>query len=317
MREIFTTAEAADAGISADALGWGKATGAWSSGARGAYWTGDEPVTVVEQSMAEAHVTGGAVSGAPAGELLGLDAVVALRVDFTVPRGRSNRREGARRRDLGPDRVIMIDGVGVTSGLQTLLDLAADLNDDGWEQALESALRMDLASIAEIEAALPEMSKARIPGVRRIRRVLGVRPDGAPPTESLLETLAVQMIRHAGLPTPTRQVKVFGDDGRFVARVDLAWPELGVFLELDGQQHKDQPVYDAARQTAVAAATGWLCARCTWRQVTHHATATARDIAGVLAQGKRRGFSPPSSLRSTVSRAVGRSSGPNHTSNRA
>ncbi len=292
MREIFTTAEAADAGITADALSWGKATGAWSSGARGAYLTGGAPVTIVERSVAEARLSGGTVSGACAGEMLGLDNVVALGVDFTVPCGRSNQREGARRRDLGPDRVSVVNGVAVTSGLQTLLDLAADLSDDGWEQALESALRKGLSSILEIEAALPAMSKARIPGVRRIRRVLAVRPEGARPTESLLETLAVQMIRDAGLPAPTRQVQVFRDDGRFVARVDLAWPELGVFLELDGQQHKDQPVYDAARQTAVAAATGWLCARCTWRQVTRNAKATARDIADLLEQGRR--------LRSTV-----------------
>ncbi|MEY2398509.1 MAG: hypothetical protein QOJ00_1683 [Actinomycetota bacterium] len=83
-------------------------------------------------------------------------------------------------------------------------------------------------------------------------------------------------------------MEVFTHDGRFVARVDLAWPEFGVFLELDGQAHKHQPVYDAARQTAIVAATGWLCARCTWRQVALNTTATARAIADVLAQANRR-----------------------------
>jgi very-short-patch-repair endonuclease len=52
------------------------------------------------------------------------------------------------------------------------------------------------------------------------------------------------------------------ESGLFVARVDLCKPEIGLFLELDGQHHKDQPVYDARRETAVVAATGMLPGRC-------------------------------------------------------
>ena len=111
----------------------------------------------------------------------------------------------------------------------------------------------------ELESLLPELGRGRIPGTARIRRVLALRPPGAPPTESLLETLMVQLARTVpGLPEPVRQLEVEW------ARVDLAWPDLGLFVELDGQQHKDQPLYDARRETAVVAATGWLCGRFTW-----------------------------------------------------
>ena len=61
-----------------------------------------------------------------------------------------------------------------------------------------------------------------------------------------------------GLPPPVRQYTVYDEHGEFVARVDLCWPELGLFIELDGQHHPGQPVYDARRETAVVAATGWL-----------------------------------------------------------
>ncbi|HVT76795.1 MAG TPA: hypothetical protein VHD87_07175 [Acidimicrobiales bacterium] len=137
--------------------------------------------------------------------------------------------------------VVEVDGVCVTSATHTLLDLAARLSDATWEQALESALRKQLTSIAAIEAGLPEMSRARTPGVRTIRRVLQRRPTNAPPTESLLETLAIQLFRLEGFPEPQRQVVVTTRHGSFVARVDLAWPELGVFVELDGQHHRGQP----------------------------------------------------------------------------
>ena len=126
-------------------------------------------------------------------------------------------------------------------------------------------------------------SRARnVPGVRRIRRVLA-RRGNVPPTESLLETLMVQLIRRAGLPEPLRQHRVVTRHGTFVARVDLCWPAFGVFVELDGQGHKDQPVYDAARQTAVTVATGWRVARFTWWQVTRSPKWCARQLREMFA----------------------------------
>jgi very-short-patch-repair endonuclease len=217
-----------------------------------------------------------------AGEFLGLDSVVADRVDFVVPSTANNLRDGARRRRYLD--VIDVRGVCVTSGTQTVVDLAARLSDAKWEQALESALRQNLTSIAALEARLPELSRSRTPGTRRIRRVLARRPPGTPATGSLLETLAVQLFRAEGFPDPQRQVVVVSRHGSFVARVDLAWPELGIFVELDGMGHAGQPVYDANRQTRVTGATGWLCARFTWREIVSNAKASARELRNVFAQ---------------------------------
>ena len=69
----------------------------------------------------------------------------------------------------------------------------------------------------------------------------------------------VQLIRTVpDVPDPVRQLQVGW------ALLDQSWPEIGLFIELDGQQHVGQPVYDARRETAVVAATGWLCGRFTW-----------------------------------------------------
>jgi very-short-patch-repair endonuclease len=91
-----------------------------------------------------------------------------------------------------------------------------------------------------------------------------------------------------GLPPPTRQFVVFDAHGEFVARVDLCWPDLGHFIELDGQHHKGQPIYDARRETAVVAATGWLCGRFTWYEVVHLAVVTARRLRELAYQARRR-----------------------------
>jgi len=186
-----------------------------------------------------------------------------------------------------------VSGTPCTDGLRTLVDLAPLLGDLTWEQAAESAFHRELTSAADVEATLPALGRARTPGTRRIRRVLALRPPGAPPTESLLETLMVQLARTvAGLGDPVRQRELLDDYGRLVARVDLAWPDLGLFGELDGEHHKGQPVHDASRETAVVALTGWLCARFSWSEVRRVPTATARRLAQVAEQCRRRPPTP-------------------------
>ncbi|HUR78499.1 MAG TPA: DUF559 domain-containing protein [Acidimicrobiales bacterium] len=188
-------------------------------------------------------------------------------------------------------RIELVDGVRVVDGLQMLVDLAADLDDLSWEQALESTVFRRLTTIATIEAALPDLGRGRTKGVGRMRRVLELRALGAPPTESLLETLMLQLTRAVGAPVPTRQFNVFNEWGEFEARVDLCWPELGLFLELDGQHHIGQPLYDANRETRVVAATGWLCGRFTWTEVRHNPVPTGRRLLRLIEQAHRRPLS--------------------------
>ena len=99
----------------------------------------------------------------------------------------------------------------------------------------------------------------------------------------------VQLARDIpGLPPPVRQFTVYDARGEFVARVDLCWPQLGLFIELDGQHHPGQPVYDARRETAVVAATGWLVGRFTWYEVVQIPKTTVRRLTALVDQAGRR-----------------------------
>jgi hypothetical protein len=277
VRHLFTTDEATARGLTREALRWGERRGRWRRIDRRVYADGADEATPVDAARARVLAAGGVASGRLAAILHGLDGV-------TEPDDRPLRR-----RALPDDRIVVVDGLRCTDGLHTLIDLAALLADLAWEQALESALRKRLTSINEIEGALPALGHSRTRGVRRMRRVLDLRPDGAPPTESLLETLMVQLIRAIPfLPEPTRQLEVVDPNESFVARVDLSWPELGLFLELDGQHHEDQPVYDARRETAVVAATGWLPGRFTWHEVVRIPQTTSRRLIALAEQARRR-----------------------------
>jgi hypothetical protein len=193
------------------------------------------------------------------------------------------------RRGLLPaERVVVVDGLACADGLQTLVDLAVSLDDVTWEQALESAVRKRLTTVAAMEAVLPGLGAARVAGTARIRRVLALRPPHAPATESLLETLMVQLARDVqGIGELIRQYEVWDGD-LFIARVDLCRADLGFFLELDGEHHKGQPVYDAVRQTNVVAATGMLPGRFTWTEVTRLPNTTKRRLEALAARASGR-----------------------------
>lgn len=57
-----------------------------------------------------------------------------------------------------------------------------------------------------------------------------------PAAESAPESRLRVRIVMAGLPIPTAQYEVTRD-GTFLARVDLAWPELKIAVEYDGRWH--------------------------------------------------------------------------------
>lgn len=214
------------------ALVWDERTGRWRRVIRGVYAVGSQEVGRLDVERARVLATKRPAGGALAGVLHELDGVV---LD-----GRPVRKRRIEREDT-----VTIDGIPCVDALTALTDLAATVDDLVWEQALESALRKGLTTIAEIEAKLSELSRARARGAARIRRVLALRPKDAPPTGSLLETLMVQLARTVdGLPPSVRQLVVHNRHGDFVAQIDLCWPELGLFIELDGQQHKGQPVYE-------------------------------------------------------------------------
>jgi len=270
MRRLFT-----NDGFTEAALRWGERKGQWRRAERGVWAEGPEDVSQLDRARAVVMATGGVASHHLAGVLHGLDSVGLDGPWVTVPASASGRRERVFRRNLPPERVVTVAGLPCTDGFQTMVDLTRSLSDLVWEQALESALRKGLTSVAAFDD-VPAM---------RVRRALDLRPVGAPPTESLLETLMVQLVRTVpGLPDPVRQYPV--EEAH--ARLDLAWPELGLFVELDGQHHKDQPVYDSRRETAVVAATGWLCGRFTWNEVVRIPHSTARRLAALVEQARDR-----------------------------
>ena len=279
MRELRTTERLAAEGITRARIRWAVKAGRWTRIIQGVYGRGPEPPSKLDIGRATALVTDGISAGCLSAALHNFDGVRVGAPEVIVSGGTSALRKGVKRRDQLPAHTI-VGGVKCMTASDTLLELAARLDDTRWEQALEFCLRKSHVTREQ----LVEWQQPNTVAARRVRRVVAARGGlDIPPTESLLETLAVQLLRQdPSLPTPTRQFAIYDDYGTFVGRPDLSWPDLGVFLELDGQQHKNQPVYDARRQTRIAIATGWLCGRLTWDEVHNNPQATLRELAALL-----------------------------------
>jgi Transcriptional regulator, AbiEi antitoxin len=148
-----------------------------------------------------------------------------------------DRRGGSRRRSLvqvhgaplTSTDVVVIDGLAVTSLSRTVLDLARTLP---WEQAVAAGDRALAHGLTRAELADGLDRMRGWPGLRAARRTvdfLDVR------SESAGESVSRVRIHEAGLPPPIPQLKVFDDDGRFVARVDFGWEEKKTIGEFDGK----------------------------------------------------------------------------------
>jgi hypothetical protein len=93
-----------------------------------------------------------------------------------------------------------------------------------------------LATIDELAAAI----RPRGRHVSRSREALALVRTGS---ESPMETRMRLAVIDAGFPEPEVNVEVRDGAGRFLGRVDLAWPELRIALEYDGDHHRDRDAF--------------------------------------------------------------------------
>lgn len=123
-------------------------------------------------------------------------------------------------------------------------------------------------------------SHARLRGVRQATRALELSsPLAESPPESRLRVLLVL----AGL-VPVPQFDVHGAEGRWLARVDLAFPEARLAIEYDGREVHERPdvfVRDRRRQNDLVAA-GWTVLRYTAEDLRLRPYAVAAEVHAFL-----------------------------------
>ncbi|WP_167759071.1 DUF559 domain-containing protein [Blastococcus sp. TF02A_35] len=181
-------------------------------------------------------------------------------VHLTVPPSARRRHRRDRRlhfSDVPAPETRRRHGVVVTSPSRTWIDLAAVVPPGALLAVTDQMLARGFPR-DELDAVTARSAGRR--GVAAARRVApcGDRLAGSP-----MESVLRWAVHEAGLPPPVLQ-HVVRDAGRFLGRVDLAWPAHRVVVEFDGDVHRDRRVFveDLRRQNGLVLA-GWTVLRFT------------------------------------------------------
>lgn len=152
-----------------------------------------------------------------------------------------------------------VDGIPCASPTRTLLGLAAaGVGDRDLHRAVRDVLRRGLATIG----TLTDDRLAHLPGRRRVLDAATAERSAAlHRVDSLLEDEAIDVIRRWGLPPFETQHVVRTPHSRY--RIDIAWPDWSVGLEVDGAAWHDDSMSIAAdeRREADLRSAGWRLTR--------------------------------------------------------
>jgi very-short-patch-repair endonuclease len=231
----------------------------------GVYRVCGAPSSWEQTVLAACLSTGGIASHHTACRLFESTVVTAEKLMLSVSRGH---------RPVGAKGVVLRRVVGfgegetterlripVTSPLRTLADMAALLDEATTLVLVTDFLSRRLVTADHLHRA--EVAGGR-PGAPRLRAaVRRLLEDGA--YDSAAEIRLHQLLREAGLPEPVRQFAVTTVEGKLIARLDFAWADLKLDLEMDGYGPHSSP--EAFRQNRVRdmrlTALGWRIIRTT------------------------------------------------------
>lgn len=229
---------------------------------------------------------GAVASHRSAGALWGLDGCWSNQPELTIPNGRRFRREGVRTHestDLHLVQPILRSGIPTTPVPRTLLDLGAVLRIEQVRLAIDDARRRELVDWDELLTTLVRHARRGRDGVGTLRCVLDDHYGEVAVSDSGFERLVVSALLAGGLPAPVLQHQV--RIGGRMYRLDLAYPEARLAIELDGSVHMERDVWEAdhARQNALILA-GWTLLRFTWNDYREHSGKLIAQVRAALAR---------------------------------
>ncbi|WP_431728122.1 endonuclease domain-containing protein [Verrucosispora sp. TAA-831] len=232
----------------------------------------------------------GAIAGRSAAALYGCARVAADDpVDVIVPpdvRVGSIAGLRVRRGPIDPGDVLDRAGTSVTSPVRTCWDLALWLDLVEAVVAIDGLLSRRLTDVSALRGYA--LARAGRRGWRAMLRAVDLADAGA---ESPQESRTRVRLVLAGLPRPRTQW-VVSDRGRFVARLDLAWPDYRVAVEYDGLWHADPEQFHSDRRRLNRLVTGdWIILHLTAKRLREDFEGFVSEVRAAL---RSQGHRPPS-----------------------
>ena len=164
--------------------------------------------------------------------------------------------------------------------------LVRSLSQRGLEEALDSALRQRLTSLDRLRVGIERIGGRGRRGPSALCKLLDTRGDVVP-TDSALETRLSRLLRRNRLPQPQRQVEVRDQEG-FIGRVDFAYPELKIAIEVQSRRWHSSWVSQGKDKERLnrLQILGWIIIQVTYEDLQHHSAVVARRIREALNSAK-------------------------------
>lgn len=292
---VFTRKEALALGYHDHAIQGLVGSGAWIRVRRGAYvlgegWdalTGSEKYAVlcraaVRQARTDvylSHMSAANEFGAPLWEC------DTLTVHLTRKDQRAGRAEAGivqHRGAVVEEDIVERNGLLLMSATRAALEMTTLLDVEHAMVEIDYLLHHRHTTIDLLRARYESMSCW--PDTLATDLILRLVDDRS---ESVGETRSRFLCWSQHLPAPIPNYPIVDHQGVEIARVDLAWPELGVFLEFDGKvkyescRREGESVTDCVirekqRESRICEITGWRCLRIVWSDLYRPADVAAR-----------------------------------------
>lgn len=265
-------------------------TGRWRRMHRGVYLIAGTPITweVKVHAAVLAAGPGALASHRTGGVLWDWDGFRPGRPEITVPRHRCPEQLPVRvheSTDLDLAQPVLRRGIPTTGRLRTLLDVGCLVGPEVLESAVEQTIRETPAEWPDLYDTLVLHSRRGRNGCGPFRTVLDERYGDKVITDSYFETLVRRLLADAGVDDPVSQHPVF-DGERFVAEVDLAWPDRMVAVELQSKKHHmNTPRWERDMERLnEARLLGWNILEYPWRFYVERPAKLVRQVQDALAQ---------------------------------
>jgi very-short-patch-repair endonuclease len=227
---------------------------------------------------------GAAIGGLSAAYLWGVDllprdAPVAIVIPRAVQsRLRTQPRVSVLRSTLSPADLTQFAALPVTTPLRTAFDVGRRSRRTDAVVAIDALLHRRLVKLDALRGYAAD--HPGWPGSRMLAAALEV---AEPSAESPMETRMRLVIIDGGMPRPTVQHEIRDRHGRFLARVDLAYPQWRVAIEYEGDHHRGRAAFrrDITRLNALREA-GWLVLRFTADDVLREPARVVRLVQAAI-----------------------------------
>ncbi|HEX4866198.1 MAG TPA: DUF559 domain-containing protein [Acidimicrobiales bacterium] len=286
-RSLVTAADVAEAGGNRAHIRRRVHSGRWQRVLPGVYLIAGAPLdwTTLQLAAVLSAGPGAAASHLAAARLWGIPGFATAGIELSVPRHRSRRRDGQRiheSTDLDRCTIVHRDGVPVTDASRTILDLARFVGPGLLHRSIEGLRRREEVTWSSLIETLAQHARQGRHGVRRLRQVILTHAHRTEITDTDMELLVLSLIREAGLPEPTLHHRVL-DGHRFVAEVDLAYPQHRIAIECDGSVHLVEEVRDRdlSRQNDLIL-VGWTVLRFSYERLRRRPEAVVAEIRAAL-----------------------------------